>query len=306
MTRHETTRPLLLVALACALCASCARVEPTGTAPQAAEATATPALMPTAAPVEPTATAVPNSPMPTLTRVPSVQAAHSITLHYSDAKGKPVEQAVNYLLYTPAGYGQDGAPEGGWPLILFLHGQLEWGDDPTVLTRQGVPKLLAEGQNLPALVLSPQSREGSRWWPQAAMLAALLDAIQGQYDVNPRRVYLTGISMGGYGVWALAMAEAARFAAVVPIAGGADYLPGDTPIPEAICNLRDVPVWVFHGELDQNVPVSAAINAVRALEKCGGRPRLTLYPDAAHAEAWEEAYSHSVLWEWLFAQVRKD
>lgn len=297
---------LLAVLLACAGCMAPDRTLPTGSVP---EATETPGqVMPTATtrPAEPTATVQPTVPAPTPTLAPSVQEALSVMLRFTAADGKPVEQEVNYLLYTPAGYGQAAIPPNGWPLILFLHGQLEWGDDPTVLTRQGVPKLLAEGHDLPALVVSPQSREGKRWWPQTAMLVSLLDAIESQYVVDPQRVYLTGISMGGYGAWALAMAEAGRFAAVVPIAGGADYLPGDTPIPESICNLRDVPVWAFHGELDLNVPASASINAVRALEKCGGNPRLTLYADAAHNEAWERAYADPALWTWLFEQVKQD
>lgn len=306
MRRRDTVGWLLAATLACTGFAACGRSEPTSPLPPATPTAPQPTLVPTTQPLEPTTTVLPAEPVPSPTLVPSVQAAHSITLHYSDDQGKAVEQVVNYLLYTPAGYGQDATPKGGWPLILFLHGQLEWGDDPAVLTRQGVPRLLAEGHDLPALVVSPQSREGERWWPQTVMLVTLLEVLQSQYEVDPQRVYLTGISMGGYGAWALAMAEADRFAAVVPIAGGADYLPGDAGIPEAICTLRDVPVWAFHGELDQNVPASASVNAVRALEKCGGKPRLTLYSDAAHNEAWERAYADPALWTWLFEQVKQN
>lgn len=209
---------------------------------------------------------------------------------------------MNYLLYVPRGYNEAGAQ--AWPLILFLHGQLEWGDDPAILERQGIPRLLAEGEALPALVVCPQSREGKRWWTQTAMLDALLDQTESAFRVDKRRVYLTGISMGGYGAWAMALAQPRRFAAVVPIAGGADYLPGSSAIPTSICELRDVPLWAFHGQLDNNVPYAASFNAVQALKECGGSPKLTLYPDADHAEAWDRAYADPELWEWLFAQER--
>ena len=209
--------------------------------------------------------------------------------------------AVNYLLYLPKGYGRDVPQK--WPLILFLHGQLEWGDDPTLLTRQGVPKLLDEGEELPAIVVSPQTPQGKRWWPRTAILGAFLDRIEATYAVDPQRVYLTGISMGGYGAWALAMRYPQRFASMVPIAGGADFNTED--IPQEICELRDVPTWAFHGELDLNVPYTESVNAVQALQSCGGDARLTLYPDAAHVEAWEQAYADDELWARLFAQRRE-
>jgi predicted peptidase len=208
---------------------------------------------------------------------------------------------VNYLLYLPKGYRQSAQQQ--WPLILFLHGQLEWGDDPTILTRQGVPKLLDEGEELPAIVVSPQTPEGKRWWPRTAVLGAFLDRIEATYAVDLQRVYLTGISMGGYGVWALAMRYPQRFAALVPIAGGADY--NTDEIPQEICALNDVPTWAFHGEMDVNVPYTESVNAVAALRACGGNVRLTLYPDAAHVESWERAYANDELWAWLFQQKRK-
>ncbi len=208
---------------------------------------------------------------------------------------------VNYLLYLPPDYGRD--PQHKWPLILFLHGQLEWGDDPTVLTRQGVPRLLDEGADLPAIVASPQTPEGQRWWPRTAILNAFLDRIAADYAVDPQRIYLTGISMGGYGAWAMAIHYPQRFAALVPIAGGADYATDNVP-PE-ICGLKDVPTWAFHGEQDLNVPCTESVNAVEALQACGGNARLTLYPDAAHIEAWERAYAGDELWTWLWAQKRK-
>jgi predicted peptidase len=216
---------------------------------------------------------------------------------------KDITQAVelDYLLYLPKGYGRDAQQK--WPLILFLHGQLEWGDDPTILTRQGVPKLLDEGAEMPAVVVSPQTPQGKRWWPRTGILGAFLDRIEATYAVDLQRVYLTGISMGGYGAWALAMRYPQRFAALVPIAGGADY--NTDGIPKEICGLKDVPTWAFHGEMDLNVPYTESVNAVEALRACGGNVRLTLYPNVAHVEAWERAYADDELWAWLFEQKHR-
>ena len=260
----------------------------------------------TSRPAPPTPTARPTStptrlPSPWPTAVRLGQHPYSTTVEVQETTSITQTVEVNYLLYLPEGYGQDRQQK--WPLILFLHGQLEWGDDPTILTRQGVPKLLDEGQQLSAIVVSPQTPEGKRWWPRTAILGAFLDRIEATYAVDPQRVYLTGISMGGYGAWALAIRYPQRFAALVPIAGGADYDTDD--IPPEICHLRDVPTWAFHGEMDLNVPYTESVNALQALRACGGEARLTLYPDAAHVEAWERAYADDELWAWLFAQRRE-
>jgi predicted peptidase len=207
---------------------------------------------------------------------------------------------LGYLLYLPDGYGQD--PTKKWPLILFLHGSEERGEDPEIVSRQALPKLLEEELDLPAVVLSPQCRSGVRWSDMMQELVALLDHVLSTHAVDERRVYLTGISMGGYGAWELAVRNPQRFAAVVPVAGGYDPKGGLTSA--AICFLKDVPVWVFHGQRDRNVPYSESTHAVEALQSCGGNVRLTLYPDADHARSWEQAYLDPQLYEWLFAQTR--
>jgi len=276
--------------------------EPEVTPTMAARPTHTAAPTPTTVP--PTATPQPSAtptlaPSPTRA-MPVGQRPSSTTVEVQETGGITRTVAVNYLLYLPADYGRD--PQQRWPLILFLHGQLEWGDDPTILTRQGVPKLLDRGQQLPAVVVSPQTPEGQRWWPRAAILGAFLDRIEATYTVDPQRVYLTGISMGGYGAWALAMRYPRRFAALVPIAGGADF--NSDGVPAGICELKDVPTWAFHGQMDLNVPYTESVDAVEALRACGGDARVTLYPDAAHVESWEQAYADPELWTWLFAQQR--
>src|SRR5487761_1734967 len=124
-----------------------------------------------------------------------------------------------YLLYLPTDY--DAGQDRRWPLVLFLHGSGERGDDVQLVTQQGLPKLVEEGENFPFLLVSPQCPERG-WWTteeNSAALAALLDEIEQNYAVDPDRVYVTGLSMGGYGTWALATAYPQRFAAIVPICG---------------------------------------------------------------------------------------
>lgn len=260
---------------------------------------ATPSAIPATATPPPTATPLAEAPTEGI-RVG--QHPYSTTVQVSGG-GTTRSVVVNYLLYLPPDYGQDRAQR--WPLILFLHGQLEWGNDPRLLVREGLPKHLAQGQGLPAIVASPQSPEGQRWWPRAEIVGAFLDYIETHYAVDPNRVYLTGISMGAYGAWAVAMRYPQRFAALVPIAGGADYLPTSDDIPKEICQLKEVPTWVFHGRMDNNVPYTASVKAVQALQDCGGNVRFTLYPDAAHSDAWERTYADAELYQWLFAQERK-
>lgn len=266
-------------------------------------ATRTLTATPTAIPPTATATSTPTVTTQALaiaTPVASNQRPYSTTLQVLSAGQGTQTVVVHYLLYLPREYGQD--PQREWPLILFLHGSYERGDDPTVLTRQGLPKLLEQQADFPCIVASPQCPANEFWWPRTHILGAFLDHIQSAYSVDAQRIYLTGISMGGYGAWALALRYPQRFAALVPIAGGADFQGNE--IPKNICNLKDLPVWAFHGKQDDNVPYSESENAVKALQECGGNARLTLYPDANHAGAWERAYVDPELYAWVMRQKR--
>ncbi len=285
------------------------RAEPTELAAYTSTPPATAIPVPTAA-VQATADAMPTL-EPTATPEPSLAAAatseyvvasqrpHSTRLQIVDSGNVAQTVAVDYLLYLPRGYGQD--PQRRWPLILFLHGSEERGDDPRLLTRNGLPKILEEQSALPCVVVSPQCPLGSWWWPRTKILAALLDWIQTTYLVDANRLYLTGISMGAYGAWALALRYPRRFAALVPIAGGADFQSGS--LPANMCDLKRIPVWAFHGERDANVSPLESKRAVNALQACGGNVRLTLYPEADHEGAWELAYSDPVLYSWLLQQA---
>jgi len=202
------------------------------------------------------------------------------------------EIGIKYLLYLPDGYGK-GKKE--WPLILFLHGAGERGDDLELVKRHGPPKLVERGEKLPFIIVSPQCPEGKWWTYETEVLNSLLDHIITHYRVDIRRIYLTGLSMGGYGTWALATEHPERFAAAAPVCGGG--------IPYLAYRLKDVPVWVFHGARDRVVPVSLSEMMVDALKRNGGTVRFTVYPEAGH-DAWTETYDNPELYEWFLEHHR--
>ena len=157
-----------------------------------------------------------------------------------------------YLLYLPEGYGAE--PDRRWPLILFLHGRGESGSNLDRVKRHGLARRLDEGLELPAIVVSPQCPAGG-WWT-TDVLSALLDEVSEQYAVDADRVYVTGLSMGGYGTWALARRYPDRFAAIAPVCGGGD--------PARACTIRHVPVWAFHGAKDDVVAFEKSEEMVAA------------------------------------------
>ena len=196
------------------------------------------------------------------------------------------------LLYTPQA-AQAGAP---LPLVLFLHGSGERGRDLNRVRLQGLPRELEIGRDLPAHVLAPQCPEGVWWEDVAARLSALLDNVEGRLSIDPDRVLVTGLSMGGFGTWALALREPGRFAALAPVCGGGD--------PTRAAELAHLPQRVFHGALDEVVPPERSAEMVEALRAAGADVRFTLYPDLAH-DSWTRAYGEAGLYDWLLAQRRK-
>ncbi|MBC8236475.1 prolyl oligopeptidase family serine peptidase [bacterium] len=184
---------------------------------------------------------------------------------------------LNYLLFLPKGYGEDAKQK--WPLILFLHGMGERGDDIELVKILGIPKIVEQKENFPFIAVSPQCPKFSWWTAEAEALNALLDEIVAKYAVDEDRIYLTGASMGGYGTWHLAMMYPERFAAIAPICGGGD--------PERASVLKNVPAWVFHGGKDTVVSPEESEKMVDALKTLGGDVRFTLYPEAGH-DSWTE------------------
>jgi predicted peptidase len=201
-----------------------------------------------------------------------------------------VKVTMNYLLFLPEGYGKTDKT---WPLILFLHGAGESGNDLSKVKRHGPPKIVEKKKDFPFIVVSPQSARGG-WNPVA--LNALLDEVESKYKVDKDRIYLTGLSMGGFGTWAMAAAYPDRFAAIVPICGGGN--------PRDAKKLKDLPIWVFHGGKDNIVPPSRSEAMVNAIKKAGGDPKFTVYEDAGH-DSWTKAYNDPKLYEWLLKHKRK-
>lgn len=204
----------------------------------------------------------------------------------------PVPGPLPALLYSPTG--PQAPPAAGWPLVLFLHGSGERGQDLERVRLHGLPRELDQGRELPAFVLAPQCPEGSGW--DTGALAALLDRVEAEFPTDPQRVLLTGLSMGGYGSWALALAQPERFAALVPVCGGGD--------PARAAEIGHIPQWVFHGALDEVVPPARSGEMVEALRACGAEVRFTLYPELGHT-CWDRAYGEEELYSWLLERVRR-
>ena len=197
---------------------------------------------------------------------------------------------MNYLLYLPKDYDSQEK----WPLVVFLHGAGERGSDVNAVKKHGPPKLIEAGQAIPAIVLSPQCPDRGFWQPAA--LAKLIEEISGKTKVDPDRVYLTGLSMGGYGTFALSAAHPEKFAAIAPICGGGD--------PKTADRIKGLPAWVFHGAKDNVVTLDNSQKMVDALKALNADVQFTVYPEAEH-DSWTETYANPKVWEGLFAQRRK-
>lgn len=195
---------------------------------------------------------------------------------------------LDYLLSLPEGY----ETKEQWPLMLFLHGAGERGDNLDLVKVHGPPKLIAAGKEMPFIVVSPQCPK-DRWW-NAVELTALLDEIIEKYDVDESRIYVTGLSMGGFGTWNLAMYTPKRFAAIAPICGGGDRQFGK--------HLKHLPAWIFHGAKDSAVPVERSIEMAKAIKDRGGDPKLTIYPEANH-DSWTKTYENPELYKWFLSHT---
>src|SRR5262245_42370638 len=161
---------------------------------------------------------------------------------YTFSWSRPHASELRYFLFLPAAYAVH--PQ-RWPLILFLHGAGERGSNLQRVKRHGVAHVVEGQPDFPFLVVSPQCPPRAAWSPD--VLLALLEAVAQRHDVDPERIYGTGLSMGGFGTWACALAAPERFAAIAPICGGGD--------PSRVGVLQHLPVWVFHGAHDPIVPL---------------------------------------------------
>lgn len=217
---------------------------------------------------------------------PGKQVAQQFTA--KDDAGK--EATIRYWLYLPANH--DGRAK--LPLLLFLHGAGERGDDLETVKKHGPPKLCTAQADWQFITVSPQCAKEKRW--DAAILAQLVDHVAAQQKADEKRMYVTGLSMGGSGTWSLAAANPQKFAAAVPMCGR-----GEAAAAEKLVKL---PIWVFHGAKDTGSPVALSQTMVEAIQKAGGQQiKFTIDPDAGH-DCWTKAYADPALYRWLLEQKR--
>ncbi len=220
------------------------------------------------------------------------------------APGKQVELSlatsdggnIGYLMYLPKNY--DPAKE-AMPLMLFLHGRGESNGPLSLVAKWGPPMIVASGEDFPFILVSPQCPREDFWSSpvQEKRLVELLDHVTSSYKVDTTRVYLTGLSMGGYGSWRLAADHPERFAAVVPVCGGGK--------PEDAEKLKALPIWVFHGDQDGAVPIKRSIEMVDAINAAGSdKIRFTTLEHIGH-NSWSAAYATPELYEWMLKHTNK-
>ena len=221
---------------------------------------------------------------------PVVSSGQEGHLQKAASLRKDMAVEMQYLIAIP----QEEPAAEGWPLMLFLHGLGECGNDINRVKKHGPPKLIENGKRFPFVVVSPQCPRGSRW--EAWRLSVLLDEVINKNDIDEERVYITGLSMGGFGTWDLAAYSPERFAAIAPICSGGNTLDGKL--------LINLPAWVFHGAEDKVVPASFSESMVTAIRRAGGGPKITIYPHAGH-DSWTKTYENPELYEWLLKKKRR-
>ncbi|MEY4918670.1 MAG: Beta-glucuronidase [Verrucomicrobiota bacterium] len=203
--------------------------------------------------------------------------------------------AADYLLSLPPDYGANAAKR--WPLILFLHGAGERGKNLQIVAKHGPTKIDAAKNNF--IIVSPQCPDGQIW--SNDLLLALLDDVETKYAVDTKRVYLTGLSMGGFGTWSLGLTHPERFAAIAPICGGGELI---TPLLADKGKLTTLSIWAFHGAKDPVVPLEESERMVKLLKKYDVKEvKLTVYPEAQH-DSWTETYANPELFAWFLQHSR--
>ena len=204
-------------------------------------------------------------------------------------------ETLHYYLYYPSDYESRGNEK--FPLLLFLHGGGESGGNLEDLQIHGPPKMIVEGKEFPFLILAPQHPHKNKFWNTNAVIQ-LLDTVIQNNRVDPKRIYLTGLSRGGTAAWEMAVQYPQKFAAMAVVCGM-------TPLPYASWIDKDMPIWVFHGEEDPVILVEESENMVKKLESMGYEVTFTKYPDVGH-DAWTKAYQNDELYSWFTRQKRKE
>ena len=222
-------------------------------------------------------------------------------------------KTFHYRVFVPKGWSRKKP----WPVILFLHGAGERGDDNLAQTRVGLgPSILRQQDTFNSIIVMPQC-PANRWWSEPdmqTMALKSLDQTAKEFNADRRRTYLTGLSMGGYGSWTMAATNPKMFAAIVVVCGGVRP-PPRLNLPQAMtgfaaeadpygavaARVGKTPVWVFHGDADLAVPVTESRNIVEALKAARGDVRYNEYAGVGH-NSWDKAYAEPELFPWLMSQ----
>ena len=240
------------------------------------------------------------------------QARPSIETGFLDRSVSLKGQSYKYQIFVPPSYNA-GRPA---PVVLFLHGAGERGSDGYLQTQVGLAAAIRQNPSrFPTIVVFPQATADSSWTGTLAQIALMaLDQTTREYTTDPTRIYLTGLSMGGNGTWYIAYRNPKRFAAIAPICGWISpqfwrtilpVVPADSGEIYAAFGrqLRQMPTWIFHGEIDPVVPVDESRKTFGALQAAGAPVQYTEIPGTGH-NAWDPAYASPKFWAWLFAQRR--
>ena len=231
-----------------------------------------------------------------------VFAASLVSLHAGETKTgfvnkihKGTNGDVKYVVFVPGDYKGDKE----YPVILFLHGAGESGTDGKKQAVVGLGKAIRDKkEDFPFIAVFPQSQKGG--WAAASVegkrAIAILDEVLTDYKTDKKRVYLTGLSMGGFGTWSMAAAHPERWAAIAPVCGGGD--------PSSAAKFKDVPCWCFHGDADTAVKVEKSRDMIKALKDAGGSPRYDEYPKVGH-NSWDRAYGTAELYTWFLKHSTK-
>ena len=197
--------------------------------------------------------------------------------------------SLKYYIYLPNNYHESNS---NFPLVLFLHGAGERGDDLNMVEMHGIPKIINNGEEFPFITIAPQC-PAFQWWPEPVYvktLILLIEEIINNYKVDTERIYATGLSMGGYGTLAIAKERPDLFSAIIPICGGMDTTD--------IQKLKDIPIWLFHGDADEVVPVENSKLIYDILKPINTNIKLTIYEGVNH-NSWDITYSNKKIYEWL-------
>jgi len=199
---------------------------------------------------------------------------------------------LKYDLFVPKNYTANKK----FPLMLFLHGAGERGDDLNQVRKWGPPKLVKKRKDFPFIVISPQCPRDDWWTTKADALAKMVDEVAGKLSVDKKKMYCTGLSMGGYGTWTLCAKHPKLFAAAAPVCGGGT--------PKSAVALKNLPIWTFHGDADNVVPLSGTQKMIDAIKEAGGKnAKITIYKGVGH-NSWSETYANEGLYKWLLSHSR--